>query len=100
MGLHPTLTTLLTTAADTAAEDARALERKLIRATWVHHRMADLRAAQKRADEAWYRLIDEHPDEDEELPPPPEQAELDAIWQEVWDVADNDRWPKKLYWSL
>ena len=34
------------------------------------------------------------------LPDPPEQAEVDALWEQLNDVIQKDLWPKELYWSL
>jgi|SRR4051794_739922 hypothetical protein len=38
-------------------------------------------------------------DEDEEIDPPPEQAEVQALWAQLNDVIQKDRWPAHLYWS-
>lgn len=77
--------------------------RKLARIAWARETMARLRAAQARVDDAWDRLIDahEHLDDDEleELPEPPEQAELDAIHAQIDDVIERDKWPRELYWG-
>lgn len=78
-------------------------ERKAARAAWARETMAELRAAQERADEAWMRLVQTHAhlddDEFEALPDPPEQAELDAIHAEIDAVVEHDRWPRALYWG-
>lgn len=105
-------------AGQTAADEMSALARKAARVAWVGETMTALRAAQRKADEAWaqsvrgtgeqepgMRLLAPFPDDadDEELkalPPPPEQAELDAIHAELKAVIDHDRWPKHLYWTL
>ena len=75
------------------------------RVMWVHEVMGALRAAQKRADDAWMALVAELPEDEElaeaeeELPEPPEQAELDAIWEVVNAVVEHDRWPAHLYFK-
>lgn len=100
MPLNQTLANLLETARQGAREEDRAYSRGQARLAWIEERIADLKAAQKRADEAWFRLVDAHPDEDEDLPPPPEQAELDAILAELWAVRDKDLWPKDMYFTV
>ena len=50
----------------------------------------------------WLDLVRDIPDEliDEvEVPPPPEQAEVDALWAQLNDVIQEDKWPKELYWG-
>ncbi|HYN45248.1 MAG TPA: hypothetical protein VES64_01000 [Allosphingosinicella sp.] len=91
--------------AESEAEDARARERRLARMAWAMKRIDDLKRAQKAADAAWMALVApfDDLDEDEELPeldPPPEQAALDAIFEEVDAVTEEDRWPAHLHWSV
>lgn len=43
---------------------------------------------------------DEDDLDDVEFPGPPEQAELDALWEVVNAVVEEDKWPRELYWSL
>ncbi len=66
--------------------------------------MAQLRAAQKRADDAWLAAVgvlpDDHTDEElEAFPEPPEQGELDAIRAQVDAVIEEDKWPRELYFG-
>jgi hypothetical protein len=35
----------------------------------------------------------------EAIPEPPEQAELDAIFEQLHAVRDHDRWPRELYFK-
>lgn len=54
--------------------------------------------------EAWDRIFEALPDDldDEEvdaIPPPPEQAELDAIFDEIEAVRDHDKWPRELHFK-
>lgn len=74
------------------------------RVIWVRETMAALRAAQKRADDALLALVADLPDDedelaDEELPEPPEQAEVDALWEMMNAVVEKDRWPRDLYFG-
>lgn len=96
---------LLAAAHRTAQEEESAAARVAARVAWVKDIMAKLRAAQKRADDAWMRAVralpEDHTDEElEAIPEPPEQAELDAIRAQVDAVIERDQWPKELYWSL
>ena len=106
MPLRQTLKTLLETTAHTAREAAAAQARSEARQAWTVRTIAALKSAQKRADEAWMRHLDrlEADGVDEEewdaLPPPPEQAAVDAIWAELNAVRERDLWPRELYWSL
>lgn len=105
MTIEETVKTLLANATAGAAEDLRALERVRARVVWSREQAQALRAAHKRCDEAWERRIAqidaEGMDEAEAdaLPEPPEQAELDAILEEMHAVRDKDMWPKALYFS-
>ncbi len=80
-------------------EAARAEQRARVRSAWVTAQLAAWRAATKHCDEAWMRLVREHPDEDEELEPPPEQELVDRLHGELRAIADHDRWPRHLYFS-
>lgn len=62
-------------------------------------------AAQDKVIQAWDRILDALPEDlDEEaleaIPEPPEQAEFDAIFEQIAAVRDHDRWPRHLHWSL
>lgn len=90
---------------ESEAEDKRARERQLARMAWAMSRIDDLKRAQKAADAAWMALVAPYDDwdEDEELPeldPPPEQALVDAIFEEIHAVTEEDRWPAHLHWSV
>ena len=90
---------------ESEAEDARARERRLARMAWAMKRIDDLKRAQKAADAAWMALVAPYHDldEDEDLPevdPPPEQAVVDAIFEEIHAVTEEDRWPAHLHWSV
>lgn len=91
-----TIKTLLAAAARTAAEDHRAAARQAARIAWVSEAIAALKTAQDKVDQAWDRMLDALPDEDDDealeaLPDPPEQAELDAIMAEIEAVRDHGR---------
>ena len=99
-----TIEALLAAATQVAGDQDRREGRVAARVAWVKERIAALKAAQKRADEAWTRIVDALPDDDsdddlEAGPPPPEQAELDAILAELDAVRHHDRWPKELHWG-
>jgi hypothetical protein len=104
MSREDVIRSLLAAAGRAAGEEAGAEARVEARVAWVHQRIADLKAADKRVFEAWDRILDALPEDidDEELeaiPDPPEQAERDAIFAEIEAVRDHDRWPKHLHWS-
>ena len=99
-----TIEALLAGATQVAGDRDRREARVAARLAWVKERIAALEAAQQRADEAWFRIVDALPDdldddEFEAIPPPPEQADLDAIHAELEAVRNHDRWPKKLHWG-
>lgn len=85
--------------------DAEALAREEMvaaRLAWVREIMAAYRAAHRRCDAAWMKALEPYDDwpEDEELPqlpPPPEQAELDRIRALIDDVNERDVWPRHLH---
>lgn len=82
------------------AEEARAEARVAARQEWVRERIAALKVAQGRADDAWMALVADMPEDGEDLDPPSEQAVVDAIWAELDDVRRIGRWPRALYWGL
>lgn len=97
--------TLLAAAQGAAADREQAAARIAARRAWVEQTIAAYKAAQERLDEAWTRIVDALPDDiDDEavdhLPDPPEQAEADALWDEIQAVIDHDRWPRHLHWTL
>lgn len=102
MTFDQTLLKLLTTTIEIAPDEEARLLRVQARVDWVAGRVADLVAAQKRADQAWMALVAgiDPADDGEDLPPPPEQAEADAILAELKAVTEKDRWPRKLHWSV
>lgn len=92
-----------TAAGDAEGESRRAEARTWARMAWARQRCAALRRAQRKADAAWMTLVARYDDAEEaempELEPPPEQAEVDAIWAELQAVIVQDRWPAHLHWS-
>jgi hypothetical protein len=83
------------------AEAKAARHRQQARAAWVRDIVAQLKAANARADAAWLRVIRANPDsEDEDLPIPPEEAEVEAILAQIKAVIHHDRWPRHLHWSV
>jgi hypothetical protein len=96
----------LLTAANGDAQDPHAREAHIAaRFAWLHETIAAHREAQRKVDDAWGRIFDSLPDDlDEEelaaIPPPPEQAELHAICDQIQAVRDHDLWPRHLYWSV
>ena len=104
MSREETVKALLAAAGETAGEQARHEARIAARAAWVKQRIAALKAAYKRLEQAWNRIFDALPDDLDEdeleaLPDPPEQAEVDAIHAELDAVREYDCWPRELYWS-
>jgi len=91
-------------AADPAAEEEAELKRTAARVAWVRRTCEAHRQAIAVADAAWMKLVEPYADWDDgeipDLDPPPEQAEVDRIWQMLDDVRRLDRWPRHLHWSL
>lgn len=90
---------------DPAAAEREELERVAARLAWARRTADQWHDAQKIADAAWMALVAPYDDldEDEELPdldPPPEQALVDRLLEQLNDVRDHDRWPRHLHWSL
>lgn len=86
------------------ATDAADWRRQQARVAWVRRTVTALRAAQRRVDQAWSRILAALPDDlsEEELvaiPHPPEQAHLDALYAQLRTVIDEDHWPRELYFG-
>ena len=79
---------------------------KAARYHWLHRTTQAWQDANSRVTEAWDRALAPLPEDisDEELealelPDPPEQAEVDALWAQLNDVIQHDKWPKELYFG-
>ena len=84
------------------AADEPADPRKAARYFWLHRTADAWGDATRRCDDAWCALVRDIPEEliDEvEVEPPPEQAEVDALWAQLNDVIQKDRWPRHLYFG-
>ena len=82
--------------------DEPADPRKAARHCWLHETAAAWRDAIRRCNDAWGELVRDIPEEliDEvEIAPPPEEAEVNALWAELNDVIQKDRWPREFYFS-
>jgi hypothetical protein len=73
---------------------------------WVRATAAEWMDAQRRCTAAWGRIIAELPNalSDAELdaldlPDPPEEAEVNALWAELNAVIQKDLWPKEFYFG-
>jgi hypothetical protein len=88
---------------ESAAEDSKARERQLARLAWSLNRIDDMKRARKALDAAWMKLLEPYDDWDEEdlpeIPEPPEEAAFQAIWQEVMEAIEHDRWPAHLHFK-
>jgi hypothetical protein len=89
-----------------AEEEQRGEARQAARLAWLRETFAAMIAAQERVGEAWDRIFDALPDDldDEELeamnlPDPPEQAEVDALYEQIEAARERDVWPESLYWG-
>jgi hypothetical protein len=99
-----TVRSLLAGGARAAEEERHSEARKAARVAWVTEMMVALFAAQDRVTKAWDQIFEALPDDlDEEeldaIPVPPEQAELDLIFEQLHAVRDHDRWPRELYFK-
>lgn len=78
--------------------------RQEARRKWGRARVRAWRRASEQAEAAWNRLLAAYDgwdaDDIPDLPAPPEQAEADAIYAELNEAVEYDRWPAHLYWSL
>ncbi|MES2137147.1 MAG: hypothetical protein V4502_08835 [Pseudomonadota bacterium] len=69
---------------------------------WLQATAARWQDAMHRCAAAWTELVKDIPEDeidDVEVPPPPEEAEVDALWQQLDDVIQKDLWPKELYFG-
>jgi hypothetical protein len=93
----------------TSEEEARVLaarkrEQTRLRIEWADQRLRDFFEMQEKAGEGYMRQIEEHPEVEDwdspdapQLPEPPEEAVAQAIYQEVMDAIERDRWPRHLH---
>jgi hypothetical protein len=85
------------------AEAAKKVERARLRFEWARERLDAFFALQEEAGEAYRRQIDAHPeidwdDEDApQLPEPPEAVAAEAVYAEVMQALNEDRWPRHLH---
>lgn len=101
---------LLTLKAERTIEHlADELSRQAARVAWVRETSGALREAQREMDECLAQSVggtDEQGTGTEasekafERLFEAEQAKVDAIYAQLRAVADHDRWPRHLYWSL
>jgi hypothetical protein len=90
---------------DDAAEEEASIRRTAARIAWLRRTLDLWSDAMTAADSAWMKLVEPYADRDEDeeipdLPPPPEQAEVDRLWQLLEDVRRRDRWPLHLHWTV
>ena len=105
MNPEETIRALLASAGQVAGEQEQREARIAARVAWARQTIDAMFEAQKRVQEAWDRIFDELPDdlseeELEKIPEPPEQAVVDALYEQIAAVRDHDRWPKHLHWTL
>ena len=84
------------------AADEPADPHKAARWRWLHLTAARWQEATRRCNAAWGELVKDIPEDeiDEvELPEPPEQAEVDALWGQLNDVIQKDLWPREMYFG-
>jgi hypothetical protein len=94
------------TLCDLLSADEPADPRKAARWHWLHDTAEAWHDAHDRLNAAWDRTFAALPDDigDEELealnlPDPPEEAEVNALWAQLNDVIQKDLWPRHLYWG-
>src|SRR5437588_11995938 len=82
------------------AADEPADPRKAARFSWLHRTTAAWQDATRRCDDAWCALVRDMPEEVMDEPePPPEQAEVDALWAQLNDVVQKDQWPREMHFK-
>lgn len=78
------------------------------RILWSRQTIEAMFAAQERVGQAWAEIFDALGDaaddlseeELEALPEPPEQAEVNRLYELIAAVREHDRWPRELHWSV
>lgn len=86
-------------------EAERRLGRVKCRLAWLHARHAALTAAYDRTGDYYCARMDARPEIDwddpgaPDIPPPPEEAEAEAILAEIDAAGRHDRWPRHLHFS-
>ena len=90
--------------AEARAEAAWRRERARMRIEWGRERLDAFIEMQERAGEAYGRQIDAHPEVEDwdapdapRLPQPPEEAVAQAIYAELTEAIERDRWPRHLH---
>lgn len=89
--------------AEAEAAAARKLEVARKRVEWGRERLAAFAEMQERADQAFMKQMEAHPDVDwddddaPQLPDPPEEAVAQAIYAELMAAINEDRWPRHLH---
>lgn len=88
------------------AADEPADPLKAARWRWLHATAEKWNDANRRVNHAWERALARLPDdisdaelEAMDLPDPPEQAEVDALWAQLNDIVQRDQWPREMYFK-
>jgi hypothetical protein len=82
--------------------DLPADPRKAMRWLWLRETTLDWQDAFRRCDAAWCELVKDIPEDeidDVEVGPPPEQAEVDALWGQLNAVIQKDQWPREMHFG-
>ncbi len=73
---------------------------KAARYFWLRRSADAWQDSNRRCNDAWGELVRDIPEElIDEVEPPPEQAEVDALWAQLNDVIQKDQWPRHLYFG-
>lgn len=89
--------------AEARREARRKVERVRLRFGWAQERWEAFCEMQDRAGAVYERQVEENPDVDWEevepgaFPDPPEEAIAQAIYKEVMEAVEKDRWPRHLH---
>ncbi len=81
------------------SEASAPAERKAARAVWVEEQAAAWREAQRAMDDRCTEAVDRLSEEEFERLFEAEQAKVDALRAPLQAVADEDRWPRALYFG-
>ena len=84
------------------ADASKTAECREARVAWSKATAKAWYEAHKRMDAAWDRIFEALPDDltDEEIeaiPPPPEEAEVEALYARLRAAIDEDKWPRECY---
>ena len=83
-----------------ASEQAAEITRQAERVAWVRETSAALREAWRERDDSCTEAVERLSEKEFDLLFEAEEAKVEMIFAQLRAVADHDRWPRHLHWSL